>query len=114
VICLARLKAVSRAKPSLFGPGQAGPLVTAQQRLWLGSEYPKAKAGGSGRGFSHVTKFMCTSFLTQTHWTTTAQRCSTISDRCLRLLDSTMTAMKTSKWVSFLSHSFFFTNKLFI
>ena len=58
VICLARPKAVSRAKPGLFGPGQAGPLVTAQQRLWPGSEYPKAKAGGSGRGFSHVIKFM--------------------------------------------------------
>jgi hypothetical protein len=54
VMCRARPKAVSRAKPSLFGPGQARPLVTAQQRLWPGSEELKAKAAGSGRGFSRT------------------------------------------------------------
>ena len=53
-MCPARPKAVSRAKPSLFGPGQARPLVTAQQRLWPGSEELKAKAAGSGHGFSHT------------------------------------------------------------
>jgi hypothetical protein len=37
VMCLARLKAVSRAKPGPFRPGQAGPLVTAQYWLWPGS-----------------------------------------------------------------------------
>ena len=54
VMCPARPKAVSRAKPSLFGPGQARPLVTAQQRLWPGSEELKAKAAGPGRGFSRT------------------------------------------------------------
>jgi hypothetical protein len=53
-MCLARPKAVSRAKPSLFGPGQARPLVTAQKRLWPGSEQLKAKAAGSGHGFSRT------------------------------------------------------------
>jgi hypothetical protein len=43
-MCLARPKAVSQAKPNLFGPGQARSLVTAQQRLWPGSEELKAKA----------------------------------------------------------------------
>ena len=42
---------MSRAQPSLFGPGQARPLVTAQEWLWPGSELQKAKAAGSGRGF---------------------------------------------------------------
>ena len=38
VMCPARPKARSQAKPSLFGPGQARPLVTAQQWLWPSSE----------------------------------------------------------------------------
>ena len=54
VMCLARLKAVSRAKPGPFRPGQAGPLVTAQYWLWPGSKWLKAKAGGPGRGFGHA------------------------------------------------------------
>ena len=56
VICLARPKAVSQAKPGLFGPGQARPLVTAQQWLWQGPEMLKAKAAGLSRGFGHVIK----------------------------------------------------------
>jgi hypothetical protein len=57
-MCPARPKAVSQAKPSLFGPGQARPLVTAQQRLWPGSEELKAKAAGSGRGFSRTNSII--------------------------------------------------------
>ena len=54
VMCQARPKAASQAKPSLFGPGQARPLVMALQWLWPSLELLKANAAGSGHGFGCI------------------------------------------------------------